>query len=105
MPWAKVTLTNQDITEGKHFQLQNAFERMFMAAIGPKDAAMFTQREFSEPHYFYFSPGAVQIFDAILRVYKASSCDAPSIEDVTLLVGHAGAADALLISRANTPGQ
>ncbi len=40
MSWKRVLLTRDDINAGKHIRLQDAFEQVFLAAGGPKAAAI-----------------------------------------------------------------
>ena len=48
-----------------------------------------------EVYSFYFSPGAVRIFGAKLKVEGAVDCDAPKRAEVDLLVGHDAAKELL----------
>lgn len=90
MNWHKVTLSHDDISAGRHIQLQEAFEAVFIASAAPADAGMFGGREASV-HFYYFSPGAVRIFGAVVERYSGVECPAPARSGVNILVSHAGA--------------
>jgi hypothetical protein len=88
MDWMKVTLANAEAhDQGKWRQLQDSFEATFLAERGPADAAMFHGND-HERSWFYFSPGAVHIFAAVLTLFKAEYCNKPPRPELGLLVGH-----------------
>lgn len=77
--------------------LQNAFSDAFVAAGGPKEAAMFArQSEDFKHHHFYFSPGAHLIVPSLLHVYEAVLCEIPPRGGTRLCAGHSGVRDSLL---------
>jgi hypothetical protein len=44
MKWMKVSMSADDVQAGRPMQLQESFEAAFLAAKGPKEAAMFKDR-------------------------------------------------------------
>ena|ERR1700722_4706908 len=104
MPWYKVTLPyEQSVPNGEAIVLQKSFELMFMSNASPKDAAMFTNQDedFVNCQY-YFSPGTVAFFSATIERYGGAPCPPPKRAEVKLIVGHAGAREALLPETGNS---
>lgn len=99
MSWLKITMTAQETVERHHEALQDAFEEVFMATGGPKNAAMFGGVLLADEFEYYFSPEAARIFQVQLSKFGANSCQAPFREDVSLLVGHSDARDQLLANK------
>ncbi len=64
-----------------------------MAHSGPKDAAMFSNREPSFPTCFFFSPGAARIAKKVIDDYAGTECAAPSRDELTLFAGTAASFD------------
>ena len=94
--WMRVTMTSKEVAAGRHIALQDAFEKVFMAALAPKDAAMFGYDKSYDEYGFYFSPGAVLIFASVLTSYGAEECSAPPRANASLLVAHNDAWDFLI---------
>ena len=103
MSWKRVLLTRDDINAGKHIRLQDAFGQAFLAAGGPKAAAMFQNNPSDDEYGFYFTPAAVEIFAATLGEFDASECDAPPRAETSLLFGEERTWD-LLSADANNAG-
>lgn len=95
MNWKKVSISSKDVISGKHVQLQNLYEEVFLATKAPRDAAVFENSPTYDECVYYFSPGAVAIFDSILRAYEAVPCAAPPRAETSLIVGHSDAWDML----------
>ena len=103
MSWMRVLLNRDDINAGKHIRLQDAFQQAFLAAGGPKAAAMFQNDPSDDEYGFYFTPAAVEIFSAALGALNATECDAPPRAKTSLLFGEEGTWD-LLSANANNAG-
>ncbi len=103
MSWKRVLLTRDDINAGKHIRLQDAFQQTFLAAGGPKAAAMFQNDPSDDEYGYYFTPAAVEIFSAALGTLTATECDAPPHAKTSLLFGEEGTWD-LLSANANNAG-
>jgi hypothetical protein len=85
--WYKVTISKQEIIEGKHLSLLQEFHALQMANHATKDAAMFTNPGHDFPRYYFFSPGAVRIAQKLINTYGGVSCNAPLATDVNLTSG------------------
>ncbi len=103
MSWKRVLLTRDDINAGKHIRLHDAFQQAFLAAGGPRAAAMFQNDPSDDEYGYYFSPEAVEIFSPTLGAFDASECDAPPRAKTSLLFGEEGTWD-LLSANANNAG-
>ena len=86
-------MSNDDIVNGKHMKLQDAFESLFLAAKGPRGAAMFANRDMVRGDWFFFSPGAMVIARALVLSHGGIECASPRRGEVSLLVGHEGSAE------------
>ena len=97
--WYKVVLTDQDILEHKHMDLQREFMSLYMNFRAPKDTypAMFDSSNTVDGHHFYFSPAAAVFCGALIHRWGGKKCDRPLASDVgALLVGHPSAREVLL---------
>ncbi len=86
MGWMRVEIPDSSRSEPE--LLQNRFVAVFTSAKGPKDAAMFEDKERlpNNGRNYYFSPRAVEIFAPMLRLYKAEDCPRPPRESLIPLV-------------------
>lgn len=92
MSWVKVEMSSSLMASFDGFRLQTQFEAIFMTAIAPREAAMFTNRDMTADHTtFFFSPKAAEIFSPFLAKWSPEECPAPLRDSVSLLVGHADA--------------
>jgi hypothetical protein len=96
MTWKVVKMSSQDVAAGKHAQLQNMFEKIFIGLMAPKGAAMFSSVKIAKEYSYYFSPAAWQMIDLAAMGHQAEDCAAPAKGSVALLVGHASAPEELL---------
>ena len=94
MAWQKVTMTPEQVAYGEGAQLQDAFEKEYIAANAPDGVAMFGERETAGSFSYYFSPAAVRLF-SVLDAFGASDTTPPNRDEAALLVGHADARDTL----------
>ena len=103
MTWMCVMLTRDEVKLEKHIRLRDAFQQAFLAAGGPKAAAMFQNDSSDDEFGFYFTPAAVEIFSAALGTLTATECDAPPRAKTSLMFGEEGTWD-LLSADANNAG-
>jgi len=100
--WYKVTLPSEECgLDGLMNKLQEAFTAIFIAKSAHRhDVALFTDHDDNfENHFFYFSPGAGGMMPHLIEIFKGVPCEQPVLHDkMILLVGHAGAREALLRS-------
>jgi hypothetical protein len=85
--WYKVTLSKQDIIEGKHISLVLESHRLYMANRAPKDFAVFTNDWHDFPIEYFFSPEAALISTKLIASYGGVECAAPLASDVLRSVG------------------
>lgn len=73
--WFKVTLTSQEVSDGKHNTLNSAFRDIFLQTVVPAGAAMF-QKAGSFGCEYLFSPVAASIGVPLIAAYRGQPCDA-----------------------------
>jgi hypothetical protein len=97
MPWYKVSLTAEQIANGDEMRIQDQFDALFLAAGGPKDAALFSSKlDRSDIAHLFFSPGSVKFAEPLIRLCRGEICEKPDRSAVALLVGHQSALEELL---------
>lgn len=94
--WYQVTMTNDEIADGRHAQLFREFSDLFTLAGAPQTAALFSSRspESTGVVVTYFSPGSMEFAQAIITAYAGKPCEPPP-PNASLLVGHQDAFDML----------
>jgi len=100
-PWYRVRLSADPAGARRQIEIQNIFERVYIAAGGPRDAAMYSTG-LSGPNGFcaYFSPGTMDRFEPFLRQIGAEAAAMPT-DVMGFLVGHTETMRELL---GNVPG-
>ncbi len=96
--WNKVVMSDADIAQWKHMELQEEFEAIFMLSNPSKDFVMFGDRRFNgNNHNYFFSKEAMisPLVKALMVKYSGVCCDQPKQNEVSLLVGHADSWDIL----------
>jgi hypothetical protein len=88
--WYKVSLSEDDISNGKDLLLRDTFETLFAVNHAPADAALFTTNREGVAYPYFFSPGAARIASSLIARYGGVKCSPPAAADVMLLVGNAG---------------
>ncbi len=100
MSWYKVSFSTNQVVSGEHERLQNKFEALFMAMAAPKDMALFSAlfhaRGEDKMLDIYFSPGAIDYSNSLIREYSGTPCEKPSRDRLAFLVGHADAIERLI---------
>ena len=100
--WYEVTLSDEDISDHKHLDLQNQFMALFVFNHSPKDAAMFDNADPVKGHHFYFSPGAVRFSLTLISRWGAQQVRASQrLADLCLLVGNSSARQDLFAGEGN----
>jgi broad specificity phosphatase PhoE len=89
--WYKVQLTEDVAGARRQIEIQNEFEQLYLAELGPRDVAMYSTGLIGDANGFcaYFSPptAAFERFAAFLQRIGAEPCARPT--DVNaFLVGH-----------------
>ncbi len=97
MSWHKITMSVEQVANSEHAQLQDQVEQIIMAAGAPRDVTMFSSGlSGNDGLSIYFSPAASTLLEVLINSHNATTCDAPSSENLALLIGHADAKDYLL---------
>lgn len=88
MSWYKI-----EVPYGKsEYSIVQQFTSLWISALGPKDAALFSNSADFKITMLYFSPGSMNIPSIATLVHGLSgSPSEPPPENATLLVGHADA--------------
>ena len=84
--WYRLIFSADDISAAKHLEMEGHFEKFFLAAGSPEDAALFRRLE-SGRIIYYFSPGAARIAMKLITHLGAAKSAAPTSE-VVLIAGH-----------------
>jgi hypothetical protein len=96
MSWYKIPLSADQIANNLESQIQDDFQKLFFAAHGPKDMALFaSQLSIREPA-LYVSPGSLPIAEGLVRKHGGVPCEKPEKNDVALLVGNQSDIDRIL---------
>jgi len=85
--WYRVIFGADEISAAKHLEMVGHFERFFLAAGSPEDAALFRGLQSGRTAY-YFSPGAARIAMKLINHVSAASGPAPNISEVEFIAGH-----------------
>lgn len=97
MAWNKVTLTTEQIEKELALEkIEKEFEKLFMAAEGPDDMALFSDNEYTDGKIgIYFSPGCNPHCANLIHEYGGEECDPPALSQVFVLDGNDEALDLL----------
>ena len=85
--WYRLIFSADDISAAKHLEVEGHFEKFFLAAGSPEDAALFRRLEPGQTIY-YFSPGAARIAMKLITHLSAAPCPAPAMSEVGFIAGH-----------------
>jgi hypothetical protein len=85
--WYRLIFSADDISAAKHLEMEGHFEKFFLAAGSPEDAALFRGLESGRTMY-YFSPGAARIAMKLITHLGAAKSAPPATSEVVLIAGH-----------------
>jgi hypothetical protein len=85
--WYRLIFSADDIAAAKHLEMEGHFERFFLAAGSPEDAALFRQVDAGRTIY-YFSPGAAKIATKIIAHLGAAKSAPPATPEAVFIAGH-----------------
>jgi hypothetical protein len=85
--WYRLVFSADDISSAKHLEVEGHFEKFFLAAGSPEDAALFRALEPGQTVY-YFSPGAARIAMKLIAHLSAAPFPAPAMSEVEFVAGH-----------------
>jgi len=89
MNWYTVRFSNDEVANGRHMALQDAFAKIFIQSGAPIDAGMFGSIAPGLADC-YFSPGAARIAMPLIAAYHGVVCQAPRQADMAILVANHG---------------
>lgn len=97
MTWNKVVLTSEQIEQEQALKkLEKQFEKLFLAAGGPEDMALFSDNEYHDGHIgIYFTPGCNPHCADLIAEYGGQECEPPALSHVFVLDGNDDALDLL----------
>jgi hypothetical protein len=92
-----VVLTTAQIEEQHALEkLQKEFEKLYIAADGPDEMALFSDHEYTDGKItIYFTPDCSPTCDNLISENHGETCDSPTIDHVFLLDGNDYALDLL----------
>ncbi len=85
--WYRLIFSADDISAAKHLEVDGHFEKFYLAAGAPEDAALFRRLESGRTIY-YFSPGAARIAMKLITHLGAAKSPAPAASEVVFIAGH-----------------
>lgn len=88
MDWYRLTLTSEQVAAGKVQEYQEAFEKAFVAARGPRIMALFRKEREEGGVDLYFTPQSGEHAAELLAGWGCTPCDPPVLLGLHLLVGH-----------------
>src|ERR1035441_1455732 len=94
MTWYSVLLSPNDISAGKHSEMQRLFGDLFVPnATQFPGAALLTRKDSNVTgrYIYYFSPDAALFALHLIHAYAGIECEAPLRSEVKLIIGHSGA--------------
>ena len=71
-------LSGEQVQLGALGNLVNRYSEMRLRAGGPRNAAMYSRQMAGGSGSVFFSPGASELAEGLLRVYDAEPCDQPT---------------------------
>jgi hypothetical protein len=88
MSWYVLTLNAAQVATGKVPLYQEAFEKAFTGAAGPRTMALFQREQEAGGLELYFTPDCRQYAAELLDEWQCSPCERPSLVGLQLVVGH-----------------
>jgi hypothetical protein len=85
--WYRLVFGADDIAAAKPQEMEGHFERFFLAADSPADAALYKRLDAGQIIY-YFSPGAARIAAKLITHFAAAQSPAPKMSEVAWTAGH-----------------
>jgi hypothetical protein len=88
MLWSKIVLSDNQIAEGKTYELQEAFRRLWEALGAPMDMALYAEKTKGLSRTFFLTPACSDKARAVIVAYSAVPCAEPPPASLSLLIGH-----------------
>jgi hypothetical protein len=91
MDWYKISLTTDQVSEGKISEIQDAFLKVFMVSNNRESLTLYAASKF-EIHNFtelYFTPECYEnpAMKTLIKQHDGNPCEKPEIQKLALLVG------------------
>lgn len=89
LKWHRIRIAQDECLRWKHADIQDEFERRFVARLGPRSSGLLAgERDSSDAFYLYLSPGSLGDCMPLIVQHCGEQCEEPPRGSVTLLVGH-----------------
>lgn len=88
MDWYCLTLSAEEVAQGKMAQCREAFQAAFLAARGPRLMALFRKDTDTGEVNLYATPEAGKHAAELLDEWGCRRCGGPQLLGLELLVGH-----------------
>ena len=76
MQWHKIIMSSKQVATGKHGELHDDFEKIFISLKGPQDMALFEEYGSSGCTY-YISPSSINYVKHLIEKYSGVPCEHP----------------------------
>lgn len=96
--WRKIS----NLSPQQAASIQDQFGELFLAARGPKGAALFALNERDARTTLFFSPGATVFAEALIAAHKGAACPKPDWASAFLL-GNTEDNDMIPVGKAKKP--
>jgi hypothetical protein len=87
--WYKISLTEEEVSQGLLLQILHQFHALWLENQPPTDAALFAGRLSEKAESLFFSPAAIPFISDIIRRYDSEAVEPPDISNLVLLIGNA----------------
>lgn len=88
MDWYCLTVSAEQVAQGKVLQYREAFQAAFAEALGPRTMALFRKDTDTGEVKLYATPEAGKHAAGLLDEWGCTRCHAPQLLGLELLVGH-----------------
>jgi len=100
MDWYKITLTQDQVAEGKIAEIQDKFLEVFVISKSREGLVLFAASKFEDHNFteLYFTPECYEnpALKMIITQSNGKPCEKPEIRGLALLLGYAKHANKLL---------
>ncbi|MGA2171522.1 MAG: hypothetical protein ABSG82_00730 [Sedimentisphaerales bacterium] len=100
MNWYKISLTTDQVTDGKIAEIQDKFLEVFMISKNREELVLFASSKFEVQNFteLYFTPECYgnPAMKIIITQNNGKPCEKPELRGLALLVGYAKHAKELL---------
>ncbi len=92
MKWLKITLSPEEVAEGKASRLSVQFNTAFRRSLMPTSMILLMSKKPSGEggQTYYLSPESTRFLAEFLPYYNAAECEEPPKDDAWMLAGNNG---------------